>query len=164
MKQMRKGNLTGVLVLLVLAVFLVCAMLVLLTGADIVQKLTRKDQENYLHRTAVQYVTMRVHQADEAGMVSVRRMEERDVLVLAEQIDGCRYETLVYYYDDHLREMFCQAGSGIPLEFGEQILELDGFTARMDGAQLDISLQMADGGTQRMLLHLRSGLEADNEE
>ena len=164
MKQMRKGNLTGVLVLLVLAVFLVCAMMVLLTGADIVEKLTRKDQETYLHRTAVQYVTMRVHQSDEAGMVSVRRMEDRDVLVLAEQIDGCRYETLVYYYDDHLREMFCQAGSEIPLEFGEQILELKGFTARMEGSQLNISLQMKCGATEKMLLHLRSGLEADNEE
>ena len=99
-------------------------------------------------------------EADQDMKLQVRNA----VLVLAEQIDGCRYETLVYYYDDHLREMFCQAGSEIPLEFGEQILELKGFTARMEGSQLNISLQMKCGATERMLLHLRSGLEADNEE
>lgn len=160
MKQLRKGNLTGVLVLLVLAAFLVCAMLVLLTGADIVEKLTRQDRDNYLHRTAVQYVTMRVHQADEAGMVTVRRMEDRDVLVLAEEIDDCRYETLVYDYDGRLREMFCEADSGIPLEFGEEILELDQFSAEMDGKLLSVRLKMTDGTVEDIFLHLRSEQEA----
>lgn len=160
MKQMRKGGLTGVLVLLVFAVFLVCTMLVLLTGADIVDRLTREDQINYIHRTAVQYVTMRVHQADEEGMVEVRRVEDRDVLVLAETVEGTRYETLVYYYDGFLREMFCEAGLDIPLEFGEEILALDGFSARQDGSALDIRLQMADGTEEQMILCLRSGEEA----
>lgn len=160
MKQMKKANLTGVLVLLVLAVFLVCALLVLLSGADILEKLTHRDQNSYLHRTAVQYVTMRVHQADEAGMVEVRQMEDRQVLVLAEDIDGCRYETLVYGYDGFLREMFCEANSGIPLEFGEEILPLKGFSARMDGATLEICLELPEGEPENLLLFLRSGKEA----
>ena len=160
MKQIKKGNLTGVLVLLVFAAFLVCAMLVLLTGADLVEKLTQRDRENYLHRTAVQYVTMRVRQTDAEGMVEVRRVEDRDVLVLAELIDGCRYETLVYQYDGCLREMFCEAGMDIPLEFGEAILALDGFSARMTGSALDIQLQMKDGTTETVLLSLRSEEEA----
>ena len=43
---MKKNNLTGVLVLLVFAVFMVSVLFVLLTGADVVQKLTDRDQRS----------------------------------------------------------------------------------------------------------------------
>lgn len=162
MKQIKKANLTSVLVLLVFALFAVCIMQVLLTGAQVVQDLTRGDQTNYLHRTAVQYVTMRVRQADEGGMVDVRRMEDREVLVLSEEIEGSRYETLVYYEDGYLREMFCPAGSGIPLEFGEEILELEDFSAEKQDSLLTVRLQMTDGTQQNMILHLRAAEEAES--
>lgn len=87
---MKKNNLTGVLVLLVFAVFMVSVLFVLLTGADVVQKLTDRDQKSYQQRTAVQYVTMRVRQADREDMVEVRKVDDRDVLVLAEMIEGYR--------------------------------------------------------------------------
>ena len=96
---MKKNNLTGVLVLLVFAVFMVSVLFVLLTGADVVQKLTDRDQKSYQQRTAVQHVTMRVRQADREDMVEVRQIDGQDVLVLAEIIEGYRYETLVYCAD-----------------------------------------------------------------
>ena len=59
-----------------------------------------------------------------------------------------------------LREMFCEAGSGIPLEFGEEILELDQFSAEMDGKLLSVRLKMTDGTVEDIFLHLRSEQEA----
>ena len=50
---MKKRNMTGGLVLLVFAVFMVSVLLVLLSGADTVQRLTQRDQRSYHHRTAV---------------------------------------------------------------------------------------------------------------
>lgn len=154
--QMKKNNLTGVLVLLVFAVFMVCVLFVLLTGADVVQKLTDRDQKSYQQRTAVQYVTMRVHQADREGMVQVRRVDDQDVLVLAESIEGCPYETLVYYADGYLWEMFTEAGLTLPLEYGEKILPAAGFSAQKQEDALNLQIDLADGSSQRVILHLRS--------
>ena len=136
--QMKKNNVTGVLVLLVFTVFMISILFVLLAGADVVQKLTDRDQRSYQQRTAVQYMTMRVHQADQEGMVEVRKVADQDVLVLAEMIEGCRYETLVYYDDGYLREMFSEAGLNLPLEFGEKILPAAGFFAPHSGQNLPL--------------------------
>ena len=115
MRVKKKNQLSGVLVLLVFAVFGVSVLLVLLTGADVVKTLSERDQESYDRRTTMQYITTRVRQADEAGMVSVRRMEDRDVLVLGQDIEDIRYETLVYAYDGYLRELFIEAEFGMEL-------------------------------------------------
>ena len=154
--QMKKNNLTGVLVLLVFAVFMVSVLFVLLTGADVVQKLTDRDQKSYQQRTAVQYVTMRVRQADREDMVQVRKVEDRDVLVLAEMIEGYRYETLVYYADGYLWEMFSEAGLDLPLEFGEKILPAAGFLAEKQEDTLQMQIKLTDGSSQKVILHLRS--------
>lgn len=153
---MKKNNVTGVLVLLVFAVFMISILFVLLTGADVVQKLTDRDQRSYQQRTAVQYMTMRVHQADQEGMVEVRKVADQDVLVLAEMIEGCRYETLVYYDDGYLREMFCEAGLDLPLEFGEKILPAAGFFVQKQDDILNLQIDLADGSSQSVILHLRS--------
>lgn len=154
--QMKKNNLTGTLVLLVFAVFMVSVLFVLLTGADVVQDLTDRDQQSYRQRTAVQYVTMRVRQADQEGMVEVRRVEDRDVLVLAEMIEGYRYETLVYCADGYLWEMFTEAGLDLSLEFGEKILPAEGFFAEKQDDLLQLRIDLTDGSSQRVILHLRS--------
>ena len=105
---MKKRNQMGsVLVLLVFAVFVVSVMLVLLTGADVVQKLSARDRRSYEHRTVIQYITTRVRQADENAMVSVRDFQGQSALVLSEEIEGYPYETLVYCWDGYLRSLIC---------------------------------------------------------
>lgn len=152
---MKKSSLTGVLVLLVFAVFMVSVLFVLLSGADTVQKLTNRDQRTYSHRTAVQYVAMRVHQADEAGAV---RIEDGDVptLVLTEMIEGQPYETRIYCCDGYLREMFCPAGAGLSPEFGEEILPMEAFDVQYADATLQVTFLMTDGTTETLCLYLRS--------
>ncbi len=152
---MKKSSLTGVLVLLVFAVFMVSVLFVLLSGADTVQKLTNRDQRTYNHRTAVQYVAMRIHQADEAGAVSV---EDGDIptLVLTETFEGQSYETRIYYCDGYLREMFCPAGAGLSPEFGEEILPMEGFRITRENSLLRAEFRMTDGDTESICLYLRS--------
>ncbi len=153
---MKKSNLGFLLVLLVFAVFMVSALLVLLTGADVVQGITQRDQKNYEQRTAVQYIATRVRQADQAGMISVRTTEAGDSLVLAEEIDGIRFETLVYCHDGYLRELFCASGYDPGAEFGERILPAERFCVTDCGDYLDMDITFADGQTRSMILWLRS--------
>lgn len=157
---MKKNNMTGVLVLLIFAVFMVSLLLILMNGADLVQRITDRDQKSYNQRTVTQYLTTRVHQADREGAVSVRTSGQMDVLSLTEEIDGTNYETSIYCHDGYLREMFCEAGVALPPEFGEKILPVQAFRVLLDDQLLHITFEMTDGTEQTVLLHLRSGKEA----
>lgn len=157
---MKKNNITGVLVLLVFAVFMVSVLMILLRGADLVQRITERDQRSYSLRTVTQYLTTRVRQADQAGAVSVRRTEQGDYLVFWEEIDGTAYETSVYCCDGYLREMFCQAGLDLPPEFGEEILPMKNLQVSRKDTLLQITVEMTDGAEETVLLHLRSAKEA----
>lgn len=155
-ERTKKSNLDGALVLLLLAVFMASVLFVLLTGADVVQKLSRRGDVSYDRRTAAQYITTRVRQADAAGRVAVRDFGGCEALVLTEDYDGVCYETLVYCYDDALRELFTEAGLEQEPAYGEEILPAQAFTAEQDGARLTVTLTV-DGERETVFLHLRSG-------
>lgn len=152
---MKKRNMTGVLVLLVFAVFMVSVLLVLLSGADTVQRLTQRDQRSYHHRTALQYITTRVRQADLAGAVNIDGTGS--TLVLTEQIEGQPYQTRIYCCEGYLREMFCAAGAELSPEFGEAILPMAHFAAARKDNTLRVELSLPDGSSEHLFLLLRSG-------
>lgn len=154
---MKKRSMSGVLVLLVFAVFTVSVLLVLLSGADTVKKLTARDRNTYHHRTAVQYLTTKVRQSDCADAVSVSETDGSSTLVLTEKIDGITYETRIYYYDGYLRELFCAKGAGLGATFGEEILPMANFQVSLDDGMLSAVLRLPDGTTDHVQLQLRSG-------
>lgn len=153
---MKKNNLTGVLVLLVFAVFMVSVLMVLLTGADLVRGMTERDQRSYDRRTVAQYLTTRVRQGDQAGAVFAA---DPGTLVFREEISGTTYETRVYCHEGYLREMFCETGYDLAPEFGETILPMEDFQVCLEDTLLRIQLEMPDGSGEALALHLRSEQE-----
>lgn len=93
------------------AAFLLSVWMILLTGADVVQSITARDQKSYSQRTVIQYLTTRVHRADQTGAVTV---SDSGTLIFREEIGGIYYETSVYCHDGYLREMFCESGYPLP--------------------------------------------------
>lgn len=152
-----KRNIDNLLVLLLFGVFAVCILSVLLTGADVYQRLASRDQRSYDQRTAAQYLTTRVRQADRLGDVRIEPFEGQDALVFTEDIDGHTYETLVYCYDGYLWELFVAAGGSFLPEDGEKILAAQDLSIRQDGQLLDMELTSPSGETQALRLYLRSG-------
>lgn len=149
---MKKSNLTGVFVLLIFAVFMASVLLVLLSGVDTVQKLTQRDQRTYHRRTAVQYISTRIRQADEIGAVST----EKDTLILTENLDGVSYETRIYCCNGYLREMFCEAGAALAPDFGEEVLPMDHFQITQENNLIRAELHLPDGSKEILILLLRS--------
>ena len=149
---MKKSNLTGVLVLLVFTVFMVSVLLVLLSGADTVQQLTQRDKRTYHHRTAVQYITTRIRQADETGAVTTNA----DTLILTETLGGTAYEPRIYCCNGYLRELFCESGSAIAPEFGEEILPMERFQITRENNLIRAELFLPDGSNATLTLLLRS--------
>lgn len=130
---------------------------VLLTGADVYQRLAVRDQHSYDQRTAAQYLTTRVRQADRLNDVRIEPFVGQDALVFTEVIDGSTYETLVYCYDGYLRELFVAAGGSFMPEDGEKVLAAQSLSIRQTGQLLDVELTSPSGEVQSLNLYLRSG-------
>ena len=151
-----KRKVDNLLVLLLFGIFAICILSLLLTGADVYQRLAERDQYSYHQRTAAQYLATRVRQADRLGTVTVRPFEEETVLVFAESIEGGTYETLVYCYDGYLRELFVSSESIFALEDGERIMPAQSMSIRQDGQLLNMELTSYSGDVQTLELYLRS--------
>jgi hypothetical protein len=158
MKQ-RKRKIDALAVLLLFAVFAVCVLSVLLSGADVYHRLADRDRLSYDYRTAGQYLSTRVRQADRLGQVSVIDFGGTDALVFTEEIEGENYETLVYCYDGYLRELFALADGDFLPEDGEKVLQAQSLSLSLDGQLLTAELVGPAGEAQELTLFLRSGEE-----
>lgn len=149
-------RITGFAALLVFALFAVCIMAVLLSGAKVYRVLTDREEINYDLRTAAQYITTRVRQADRGGAVSVEDFGGAEALVLWETIDGEEYETRVYCHEGYIRELFTAAGGEFSPEDGEKVLPAEGISFSWQAPELEATLTI-NGVTEELSLFLRAG-------
>ncbi len=137
---------TDLLALLVFALFGMCVLLVLLTGAKVYRNVVDRGETQFEARTAVQYVTMRVRQAES---VAVTDFEGCEALTIPEIIGGEVYLTRVYCHDGFLRELFCAEDAALSPDDGEKILPAEKLHVTIEGNLLTAQI---DG--QKIFLHL----------
>ena len=155
-KEQENSKITGLMALLVFAVFAVCVLGVLLTGAGVYKRLVGSGAEDYSRRTTAQYVTTRVRQAGRAGSVGVEDFGGQDALVLREEIGGSVYLTRVYCFDGWVRELFTAESGDFSPEDGEKVLEAEELSFAMEGSSLLAQITLPDGTVQELTLYLRS--------
>ena len=159
----RKRNMSSILVLVLFAGFAVCILSVLLTGADLYQTLTLRDQASYDRRTAAQYITTKVRQNDRVDMLFVGAFEEEraedqgDTLYLVETVDGETYYTKLYCYDGYVRELFAAPGGGFFVMDGEKVLPAQSVRFSVQGELVCVELEHPGGEKEQFVLTLRSG-------
>lgn len=136
-------TLTGIAALLVLAVFAAGILSVLLGGAGVYQRLTRRNSHAYESRTAAQYLATKVRQAE--SLPRVEEFEGEDSLVLSQMIGETEYLTRIYCYDGWLRELFAAANGDFTPGTGEKILPMKALQIEQDGNLVSFRLVMAEG-------------------
>lgn len=151
-------NLDGLAALLLFAVFAASVMAVLLTGAKAYRGVTRRDQEAYNARTAVQYVAQRVRQADSLYGITLEDFDGVESLVLGQ---GEPYITRLYCYEGWLMELYCLAGESFSPEDGERIIEAQELKLSLDQGMLGVQVLTAQedapgSRTSELWLELRS--------
>ena len=147
-----KHNIDGLAALLLFAVFAVCILMVLLTGADAYRRLTNRDSAAHAQRTAVQYVAQRVRQADRLDGVELEDFEGVQALVLGA---GEEYVTRIYCYDGSLMELYSAPADGERI-MAAQAMELS--AQETNGSEtLTVAITQADGQRDELVLSLRSG-------
>ena len=150
MSVKRRGyHLEGLMALLLFGVFAVCLLIVLLTGADSYQRLTRRDRASDNRRVCVQ--------ADAAGGVSAGEFGGGDALLLTQDIGGTQYVTRIYVSGGYLMELFSAADSEMSPEDGEKLMAAQSLSASLSEGLLELSVTPEDGRPVELTLSLRSG-------
>ena len=155
--NLRQGTISGFLTLILFGVFVLCTLIVLLTGADIYKKITVRDSKTYDSRTAAQYITTKVHQSDKNGMIAADFFDGNSALILKENYDGELYETKLYCHNGYLMELFSAENAELTAEDGEKILEVSSVMFELDNNILKTEIIMPDGKKQNLTLLIRSG-------
>ncbi len=141
--------------MLLFLVFVLSALFTVLIGGKVYENINSRVEENYSGQVVLNYVANKVRQNDKADSIAVRDIEGTAVLELAQEINGISYVTWIYYMDGAVRELFTNAGSGLGLEDGLEIIDSQGLTFRREGDILEV--QVADQTDTRLLLNIRSG-------
>lgn len=161
----QKSNITSLAPLLLFVVFTTCILSVLLTGADVYQKFSKRDQYSFQRRTTAQYLTTRLRQSDTEGMAFVGNFDDTsaqeagDTLFICEELGGRTFFTRIYCHDGYLRELFAEAGASFNPDAGQKILEVNSLSFTVQGDLVFIEIEHADATTETLILHLRSGKE-----
>lgn len=140
--------------MLLFLVFVLCALFTVLTGGKVYENISTRMEQTYTGSVALQYVANKVRQGDLTGQVSVKEMEDTQVLELIQEIEGERYLTWIYYRDGSIRELFTYEDSGLTLQDGLEILNCGGLSFSKEGRLITVETLGEGGG--RLTLSLRS--------
>lgn len=149
MKELRFQKLTRLMALLTFCLFAVCVLLVLLSGADVYRQLAEDGETQYARRTAVQYLTTRVRQAQ---FPEIGEFSGLDTLEIRETLDGRSYLTRIYCYEGFLRELFTpEEGPFLPGD-GEKLLKAEALSLSAEDGLLILRITLPEGSTQTLYL------------
>lgn len=158
-KLWKQSNMDSVLALLLFAVFAVCVLSVLLTGAGAFRDLSERDRASFDRRTAAQYITTRMRQSDVADGVTLTEFGGTAALTCREELNGDCYLTRVYFYDGYICELFCAADAALRPEDGERIMSVESLAFAEHDGLIVARVTDADGVATVVSAALRSGRE-----
>jgi len=148
---------SGIAALVIFCVFALCALGVLLTGANSYRSLTQRDAQSYDSRTLVQYLSTKVRQAAAPETVEVADFEGVTALCFTEELQGNIYITRIYCHEGWLKELFTAGDADLLPEDGERIAPLSALDIRREGDLLHFVLTDSSGGSTELIRLLRGG-------
>ncbi len=161
-KRVRQDHMVNIMLpVALLLMFAVSALAVLLFATRVYQSIVRNSAQNDASRTALSYVSEKIHRLDAAGKISLDTVEGQAVLVLEQEHGESRYNTYIYVHDRELKELFVKEGTSVSLSSGRTVLEVERFDMESLGdGLLRFTCTDAAGQTATALVALRSETEA----
>lgn len=156
-KTERGQSVSLLFMLLLLMVLGMSTLAAVLFGAEVYENIGERSENSFGATTAPAYISNKVKQGDMAGAVYITEEDGVSVLNLEEYYNGRKYKTMIYCRDGFLKELFTSAGSGLGLEDGLEVMELDGLKLekQKNGSILVIATDKK-GTEQRVTLTLRT--------
>lgn len=148
------GTLAG---LLLVCVFAGCLFFTLASGARIYKNISAVMEEQNSARTALGYVTAKLHQSDAAGSVSLTELEGVPALLIRDESEGASYTTFIYCWDGYIMELYCPASESLLPSDGLRVVAARSLTFALSDGLLRVDCETA-GGTDTAWVGLRAGI------
>jgi hypothetical protein len=145
----------------VAGLFLVCLFsaslfFALAAGARVYKSVSGVMAEQYTARTAIGYVTAKLHQSDETGAVALGTLDGVPALIIGTDCDGVAYKTYVYCWDGYITELFCPASESLHPSDGLPVVAARALDFTRQGNLIRIDC-VTDGGSETAYVSLVSG-------
>lgn len=153
----RTNKIDSIFVIALFTVFAITAFLLILIGAKQYQHTADSMDANYESRTISSYITEKVRQHDEAGVIYACDLEGTPSLALETVENEVTYVTYIYYYNEAIREIMVTEDSVFSLDTGQEIMKTGGFEASFEENDLlKITITTTEGNTKHIYLTLHS--------
>jgi len=155
----RSGTFKSVDILFALTLFLVfvmSALLVLLSGGRIYKDAADRISAQYEGRTSIAYLTTKIRRCDVSGGVRIADFEGSDALFLSEAgEDGKQYETIIYLFEGEVKEQHVEKGLFFSPRTGLTILEARSVSFSVRGEDVVLIEYETAEGSFKTYVHLR---------
>lgn len=148
-KNQKSWMINFISLIVILGIFAISCLVLTNIGIKVYQKVVITNDNNFELRTSLSYVGTKIRQTDTQGYPYIAQKDGVNLLVLGEEIDGNVFETLIYFLDGYLYEIYQEAGADYELDYGQPILEISNFEIEL---------------TTRGLIHMKAMNSAGEEE
>lgn len=152
-----KHSISGLFAFLLIGLFMLCALAIVVSGVQSYRSMADGVRLASQERIALGYVSGKLRASGDRDLVSFRDEQGAKLLVIAEDVDGDRYETRIFFLDGSLYEQFCGADIPFDPESGEAIAALPGFTFERSGDLVTLRARLTDGTEADASVALRAG-------
>ena len=127
-KNQKSWMINFISIIVILGIFAISCLILINIGIKVYQKVVLANDHNFELRTSLSYVATKLRQTDTIGYPYIEKKDGVDVLFLGEEIDGNIYETLIYYQDGSLYEIFQEKASEYELDYGQETMDIADFS------------------------------------
>ena len=160
----QKSIVDVIFMIAVFGVFMLSALFVVLFGAKVYKRTAHDMTTNFNSRTALAYVTEKIHQHDRRGGVDITIEDGKPLLKLTQYINSDEYCTYLYEYDGYLKEVTAKGDVALLKSAGKNIIPLCDFNAVKKSDSLYYFRMMDEEGNEtRFYVSLYSYTEPADE-
>lgn len=141
----KKHSINLVFTLALLGIFALSALFVAVLGAQVYGRTADQMDDNYNSRTSLVYITEKIRQCPGKD-ISIKEVGESQALVLAQEMDGEKYESWIFGADGKLREVMVPRGTTVNPIDGQDIMDINDFSLELDDGLLEICVYDNKGG------------------
>lgn len=150
----KNSGIDTVVGLFMICVFAACLLFALAAGVRIYKDVSAVMEEQYTSRTAMSYLTTRLHQSDAAGAVELGELAGTPAIVIHRSVDGEDYVTFVYCHEGYITELFCPASESLLPSDGLRVVPALSLELSLEGDLMRIDCE-TDGGAETAYVALR---------
>ena len=123
-KATRGQKIDTVFVLFIFSVFAVSILIVLMLGASIYHNIAEMSEEGADERLALSYVWTKTKKSNDAGIIYISDFYGSNALMIDETIGDRHFQTIIYYEDGWLMELFAEKGFSLGRTDGSRVIRV----------------------------------------